>query len=81
MVGQIKYVASWTRVKLSNRIGQRGAEMVEYAVVLACIAAVGVAFYKAAAGNRQGDKGLGTLNGVLTDSWELIYNIVDKILQ
>ena len=30
---------------LSKRLNQLGAEMVEYAIVLACIAAVGVAFY------------------------------------
>ena len=28
-------------------MNKRGAEMVEYAIVLACIAAVGVAFYSA----------------------------------
>lgn len=28
-----------------RRLGKRGAEMVEYAIVLACIAAVGVGFY------------------------------------
>ena len=45
MVEQVKYLASWTNVKLNKRLGQRGAEMVEYAIVLACIAAVGVYFY------------------------------------
>ena len=28
-----------------RKLGKRGAEMVEYAIVLACIAAVGVSFY------------------------------------
>ena len=28
-----------------RKLGKRGAEMVEYAIVLACIAAVGVGFY------------------------------------
>ena len=41
MLTQIKNV----RFYLQARLGQRGAEMVEYAVVLACIAAVGVAYY------------------------------------
>ena len=45
MIDQIKYLASWTSVKLSKKLGQRGAEMVEYAIVLACVAAVGVYFY------------------------------------
>ncbi len=34
-----------SRGKLNNKLGQRGAEMVEYAIVLACIAAVGIAYY------------------------------------
>lgn len=41
MLTQIKNV----RFYLQARLGQRGAEMVEYAIVLACIAAVGVAYY------------------------------------
>ena len=41
MLTQIKNA----RFYLQAKLGQRGAEMVEYAIVLACIAAVGVAFY------------------------------------
>ena len=41
MLTQVKNVRFWMQAKL----GQRGAEMVEYAIVLACIAAVGVYFY------------------------------------
>lgn len=41
----ILYLASWTKVKFYNKLGQRGAEMVEYAVVLACIAVVALAYY------------------------------------
>ena len=52
MIEQIQYLASWTRYRLQNRLGQRGAEMVEYAVVLACIAAVGVYFYARETGDR-----------------------------
>lgn len=33
---------------LKKKLGQRGAELVEYAIVLACIAAVGVYFYSSA---------------------------------
>lgn len=80
MYEQIRYLASWTSVKLSKRLGQRGAEMVEYAIVLACIAAVAVAFYKPAAGKNNGDKGLATLNGALTDCWNFISDTVDKLL-
>ena len=45
MIEQIQYIASWSRYKLQKRLGERGAEMVEYAIVLACIAAVAVYFY------------------------------------
>ncbi len=41
MLTQIKNVKFYLQAKL----GQRGAEMVEYAIVLACIAAIGVAYY------------------------------------
>ena len=41
MLTQIKNV----RFYLQARLGQRGAEMVEYAIVLACIAAIGVVYY------------------------------------
>ena len=65
MFDQFKCVASWANVKLNNKLGQRGAEMVEYAIVLACIVAVGVAIY--------GTKVSGnTLNGVLTNMWDKI---------
>ena len=65
MFNQFKCVASWANVKLNNKLGQRGAEMVEYAIVLACIVAVGVAIYGT---NVSGS----TLNGVLTKMWESI---------
>ena len=42
MLTQIKNI----RFYLQARLGQRGAEMVEYAIVLACIAAIGVTYYK-----------------------------------
>lgn len=41
MLTQIKNI----RFYLQARLGQRGAEMVEYAIVLACIAAIGVTYY------------------------------------
>ena len=55
---EIKYLASWTRYKLQDKLGQRGAEMVEYALVLACVCALGAWFY----GNRTG----GQQNRLLT---------------
>ena len=66
MYTQIKYLASWTKVKLNERLGERGAEMVEYAIVLACIAAVGALFYS------QGKTGESTLKGILTDLWTTV---------
>ena len=39
------YLASLAKVKLNNKLGQRGAEMVEYAIVLACIVIVALAYY------------------------------------
>lgn len=79
MYNVIRYFALRTRVALSKRLGQRGAEMVEYAIVLACVAALGVAFYKA---NRTstGGTGTATLNGILTDLWNAISGNSDKIM-
>lgn len=49
---------------LESKLGQRGAEMVEYAIVLACIAAVGVAFYSYTKG-----QGSSNLKSVLEILW------------
>ena len=59
MLTQVKNVRFWMQAKL----GQRGAEMVEYAIVLACIAAVGVAFYSSSG------TGSSSLKGVLDSLW------------
>ena len=79
MYDMIKYVALKTRLGLVKRLGERGAEMVEYAIVLACIAALGVAYYKAN-GTASGGTGTATLNGVLTDLWNGISGKADKIM-
>ena len=60
MLTQVRNLRFWMQAKL----GQRGAEMVEYAIVLACVAAVGVVFYS----NETGAATNG-LNGVLTKLW------------
>lgn len=60
MLTQVKNVRFWMQAKL----GQRGAEMVEYAIVLACIAAVGVAFY-----SQSNSSGTNTLKSVLGTLW------------
>ena len=63
MLTQVKNVRFWMQAKL----GQRGAEMVEYAIVLACIAAVGVYFYST--GNSVADNGL---KAVLSNLWDKV---------
>ena len=60
MLNQIKNA----RFYLQAKLGQRGAEMVEYAIVLACIAAVGVYFY-----STNGGAGNTGLKGVLNKLW------------
>ena len=63
MLTQVKNVRFWMQAKL----GQRGAEMVEYAIVLACIAAVGVYFYSTGKGVAQNG-----LSGVLSKLWDKV---------
>ena len=63
MLTQVRNVRFWMQAKL----GQRGAEMVEYAIVLACIAAVGVYFYST--GNGVAQNGL---SGVLSKLWDKV---------
>ena len=74
------YVISWTKTKISKAYSQKGAEMVEYAIVLACIAAIAVVYYQANK-TSSGATGTSTLNGILTDLWNLVFNVVDKILK
>ena len=70
MLTQIKNA----RFYLQAKLGQRGAEMVEYAIVLACIAAVGVYFYSSA------DSGVATngLKGVLNKLWTTVSDTASK---
>lgn len=56
----LSVVKSYIEAKLN--LSERGAEMVEYAIVLACIAAVGVAFYST---GKTGN----TLSGILDALW------------
>lgn len=60
MLTQIKNAKFYLQAKL----GQRGAELVEYAIVLACVAAVGIYFYSA----NDGAAGNG-LRGILDTLW------------
>ena len=70
MLNQIKNA----RFYLQAKLGQRGAEMVEYAIVLACIAAVGVYFYSQDAGAASTG-----LKGVLNKLWQNVSGSADKV--
>ena len=70
---------SWIDKKLKKTLSQRGAEMVEYAIVLACIAAVAVVYFKIDK-TPTGGAGTATLNGILTDLWTIVSNKADAIL-
>lgn len=78
MLTQIKYLSSWTKVKMNDRLGERGAEMVEYAIVLACVAAVAAVFY-ATTGDNSGT-GKNSLNGILTDLWATVRNKMTGVI-
>ena len=68
MLTQVKNVRFWMQAKL----GQRGAELVEYAIVLACIAAVGVYFYSSSGTANN------SLNKILGDLWTSIAGNANK---
>ena len=69
MLTQIKNA----RFYLQARLGQRGAEMVEYAIVLACIAAVGVYFYSVSkADTTAGSVATNGLSAVLSKLWNQV---------
>ena len=70
MLTQIKNA----RFYLQARLGQRGAEMVEYAIVLACIASVGVLYYHYTSGTDESN----TLTGILNILWKSISSYADK---
>ena len=65
MLTQIKNV----RFYLKARLGQRGAEMVEYAIVLACIAAVGVAYYSIYGTESSTGNGNNNFMDILDSLW------------
>lgn len=76
---QLQYI----RFKFEQKLGQRGAEMVEYAIVLACIAAVGVYFYMREGGSIK-DNATGVtanhngLNQKLFEIWKAFKTAIDK---
>ena len=74
MLTQIKNLQFYIQVKL----GQRGAEMVEYALVLACVCAVGAAYYGVGVRNTDGTGG--TLDSALNVLWVSIGKSVTALL-
>ena len=76
MLNQVKNA----RFYLQAKLGQRGAEMVEYAIVLACIAAVGVAFYfyDESLASVSAEKQPHTLTGILNILWGKISGSATK---
>ena len=69
MMTQLKNAKFYLQAKL----GQRGAEMVEYALVLACVCAVGAVCY--AVGTGTGDAGstsFNTLGDAVKNLWARI---------
>ena len=65
MLNQIKNARFYLQVKF----GQRGAEMVEYAIVLACIAAIGVAFYSVHGRDSNAINGYNNFFDILDSLW------------
>ena len=65
MLNQVKNA----RFYLQAKLGQRGAEMVEYAIVLACIAAVGVAYYS-----------INGTDSATKDGYNNFFDILDSLL-
>lgn len=71
MLNQIKNAKFYLQAKLG--LSQRGAELVEYAIVLACIAAVGALYYSSTgAGNK-------TLTGILDTLWGKVSDKVSSL--
>ena len=78
MLMQIKYLASWTSVKFSKRLGQRGAEMVEYAIVLACIVVLASWYYGTRDKNQSNAATDITLYKLIRRLWDSIANTANS---
>ena len=71
MIEGINYSLSWVIAKLQTRLGQRGAEMVEYAIILACIAVLAAWFYSNV-GHEQSTVKAKTFARILGRFWTFI---------
>lgn len=81
MLEQMRYTYSWIDVKLNQRLGQRGAEMVEYAVVLACIAILAVWFYSTdnPSRNPSDPSKQKTMVNILNRIWDFVRTKISAI--
>lgn len=61
------------RLYLQAKLGQRGAEMVEYALVLACVCAVGAIYYVVNGGDATN-----TLGKAVKGLWDNVGSSVTK---
>ena len=75
MLNQIKNARFYLQAKLG--LSQRGAEMVEYAIVLACIAAVAAVYYTSTASTTAG--ATGSLTDILKTLWGKISSKVSSL--
>ena len=75
MLTQVKNAKFYLQAKLG--LNQRGAEMVEYAIVLACIAAVAAIYYTSAASSTSG--ATGSLTDILKTLWEKVSKKVSTL--
>ena len=69
----LSVVKSYIQAKLN--LSERGAEMVEYAIVLACIAAVGVAVYS----TKTDGTANSSLKTVLDSLWSKVSSTVSDL--
>lgn len=74
MLTQLENLKLYLQVKL----GQRGAEMVEYALVVACVCAVGAAVYGVGVKNTDGTGK--TLDSLLNVLWKTIGDSVTSLI-
>lgn len=77
MLEGINYSLSWVRAKLQMRFGQRGAEMVEYAIVLAVIAVLGIWFYSMV-GNTTSQLKEQTFAWIVKRFWNFIRQVISS---
>lgn len=73
MLTQVKNAKFYLQAKLG--LSQRGAEMVEYAIVLACVAAVAAVYYISSGTANT------TLSGAIKSLWDKISTNISKVSQ